>query len=63
VRVARRREPLSGLVTLALLAILVAYIVSRGMRRMGMAMSKNRTIGLMVVFVLVVLMLWGQSME
>jgi hypothetical protein len=48
---------------LALLAILCAYLVTRGMRRMGMKMSKNNTIGLMVVFVVVVLMLWGQSIK
>jgi hypothetical protein len=54
---------LSGLVTLALLAILCAYIVTRVMRRMGMGMSRNGTVGLMFVFVLVVLMLWGQTIK
>ncbi len=58
-----RREPLSGLVVLILLAILCAWIATKGMRRIGMAMSRDRTIGLMVVFVIVVLMLWGQSIS
>ncbi len=48
---------------LVLLAILCAWIVTKGMRRIGMGMSKNNTIGLMVVFVLVVLMLWGQNLN
>ncbi len=54
---------MSGLVTLALLAILCAYLATRGMRRMGMNLTKNNTIGLMVVFVIVVLMLWGQTIQ
>jgi hypothetical protein len=48
---------------LVLLAILCAWIVTKGMRRIGMGMSKNNTIGLIVVFVIVVLMLWGQSIS
>lgn len=54
---------MSGLVTLALLAILCAYLVPRALRRIGMTLSKNNTIGLVVVFVIVVLMLWGQSLQ
>jgi Ca2+/Na+ antiporter len=52
---------LSGLVTLALLAILLAFIVRRVLQRVGMGMSRDRTIALMVVFVIVALMLWGQQ--
>jgi hypothetical protein len=62
-RVAPEERTLSGLVTLALLAILCAYIVTRVMRRMGMGMSRNSTVGLMFVFVLVVLMVWGQTIK
>lgn len=54
---------MSGVVTLALLAILLAFIVSRVLGRMGMKISRDRTIGIMVVFVIVVLMLWGQSIR
>ncbi|MDN3359894.1 hypothetical protein [Actinomadura sp. DC4] len=54
---------MSGLVVLALLAILAAFIVTRVMRRIGMSMSRNSTFGLMFVFVVVVLMLWGQSFK
>jgi hypothetical protein len=50
----------SGVVTLALLAILVAFIVSRIAKRIGLGMSRDRVIGLMVVFVIVALMMWGQ---
>jgi uncharacterized membrane protein YeaQ/YmgE (transglycosylase-associated protein family) len=57
----QRREPLSGLVTLALLAILGAFIVTRIMRRIGLSMSRNSTFGFMFAFVVLVLMLWGQS--
>jgi hypothetical protein len=59
----RRREPLNGLVMLALLAILCAYLVTRVMRRIGLGMSRNNTFGLMFVFVVVVLMLWGQTIK
>ena len=48
---------------LVLLAILCAWIVTKVMRRIGIGMSKNNTIGLIVVFVIVVLMLWGQSIS
>ncbi|GAB3987511.1 hypothetical protein GCM10029978_106610 [Actinoallomurus acanthiterrae] len=51
---------MSGVVTLALLAILVAFIVSRVAKRIGLGMSRDRVIGLMVVFVIVALMMWGQ---
>lgn len=54
---------MSGLVTLALLAILLAFLVSRALRRMGMNISRDRLIGIMVIFVIVVLMLWGQSIQ
>jgi hypothetical protein len=57
----RRREPLNGLVTLALLAILGAFIVTRVMRRIGLGMSRSSTFGFMFAFVVLVLMLWGQS--
>jgi hypothetical protein len=59
----RRRESLSGLVTLALLAILGAWIVTRGMRRIGLSMSRSSTFGFMFAFVVLVLMLWGQSFK
>jgi len=52
---------LSGLVTLALLAILGAFIITRVMRRIGLSMSRNSTFGFMFAFVVLVLMLWGQS--
>ncbi|MCO6011233.1 hypothetical protein NE236_40420 [Actinoallomurus purpureus] len=52
---------MSGVVTLALLAILLAFIASRALKRVGLSMSRDRTIGLMVVFVIVVLMMWGQQ--
>lgn len=54
---------MSGVVTLALLAILLAFLISRGLRRMGMNISRDRTIGIMVVFVIVMLMLWGQAIQ
>lgn len=56
-----RERALSGVVTLALLAILLAFIVRHVLKRMGMGMSHDRTIALMVIFVIVVLMLWGQQ--
>ncbi|GAA4609149.1 hypothetical protein GCM10023195_36600 [Actinoallomurus liliacearum] len=52
---------MSGVVTLALLAILVAFIVSRVAKKVGLGMSRDRVIGLIVVFVIVVLMVWGQK--
>lgn len=54
---------MSGLVTLALLAILGAFIATRVMRKIGLSMSRNSTFGFMFAFVLVVLMLWGQSIK
>lgn len=54
---------MSGLVTLALLAIVAAFIVTRVMRRIGLGMSRNSTFGFMFAFVIVVLMLWGQSIK
>lgn len=47
--------------TLSLLAVLLAYLVSRALRRVGINVSRERLIGIMVVFVIVALMLWGQS--
>jgi uncharacterized membrane protein YeaQ/YmgE (transglycosylase-associated protein family) len=61
--VVRRRESLSGLVTLALLAILGAFIVTRIMRRIGLSMSRSNTFGFMFAFVVVVLMVWGQTLN
>lgn len=52
---------MSGLTTLALLAILAAFIITRLMRRIGLSMSRNSTFGFMFAFVVLVLMLWGQS--
>jgi hypothetical protein len=52
---------LSGLVTLALLAILAAFIVTRVMRRIGLSMSRSNTFGFMFAFVVLVLMVWGQK--
>lgn len=49
--------------TLALLAVLLAFLVSRALRRMGVNISRDRMIGIMVVFVIVTLMLWGQSIR
>jgi hypothetical protein len=54
---------LSGLVTLALLAIVGAFIVTRIMRRIGLSMSRSSTFGFMFAFVIVVLMLWGQTIN
>ncbi|GAA4634096.1 hypothetical protein GCM10023196_074270 [Actinoallomurus vinaceus] len=51
---------MSGVVTLALLAILLAFVVSRVAKRVGLGMSRDRVIGLMVVFVIVALMMWTQ---
>ncbi|MCO5993095.1 hypothetical protein [Actinoallomurus rhizosphaericola] len=42
------------------MAILLAFIVSRVAKRVGLGMSRDRLIGLMVIFVIVVLMVWGQ---
>jgi Co/Zn/Cd efflux system component len=56
-----RREPLSGLTTLALLAILAAFVVTRVMRRIGLGMQRNTTFAFMFAFVVLVLMLWGSS--
>jgi hypothetical protein len=56
-----RREPLSGLTTLALLAILAAFVVTRIMKRIGLSMQRNTTFAFMFAFVVLVLMLWGQS--
>jgi hypothetical protein len=54
---------LSGLVTLVLLAVLAAYVATRVLARVGVAISQNRRIGIMVVFVIVTLMLWGQTLN
>ncbi|HZE34688.1 MAG TPA: hypothetical protein VE198_25030 [Actinoallomurus sp.] len=54
---------MSGLVTLALLAILGAFIVTRIMRRIGLSMSRSNTFGFMFAFVVVVLMVWGQTLN
>ena len=61
--VVQRRESLSGLVTLALLAILGAFIVTRIMRRIGLGMSRSNTFGFMFAFVVLVLMVWGQTLN
>jgi hypothetical protein len=52
---------LSGLTTLALLAILAAFIITRVMKRIGLGMQRNTTFAFMFAFVVLVLMLWGQS--
>jgi hypothetical protein len=57
----RRREPLSGLTTLALLAILAAFVVTRIMRRIGLGMARNTMFAFMFAFVVLVLMLWGST--
>jgi hypothetical protein len=54
---------LSGLVTLALLAGLAGFIATRVLARLGVTISQNRRIGIMAVFVIVTLMLWGQSLN
>lgn len=54
---------MSGLVVLALLAILVAYIGVRLMRKIGLPLSRERMFGMMIVFVIVVLMVWGQHVK
>lgn len=59
----RRERTLSGLVTLVLLAILVGYIATRVLGRLGMTITQNRRMGIMFVFVVVTLMLWGQNLN
>lgn len=54
---------LSGLVTLVLLAVLTAYIATRVLTRLGVSITQNRRIGIMFVFVVVTLMLWGQTLN
>lgn len=54
---------MNGLVTLALLAILGAFIATRVMRRIGLSMSRQSTFMFMFAFVVLVLMLWGQSFK
>jgi hypothetical protein len=56
-----RREPLSGLTTLALLAILAAFVVTRIMKRIGLGMQRNTMFAFMFAFVVLILMLWGSS--
>ena len=52
---------MNGLVVLALLAILAAFIATRVMRRIGLSMQRSTTFGFMFAFVVLVLMLWGQQ--
>jgi hypothetical protein len=59
----RRERTLSGLVTLVLLAVLVGYIATRVLGRLGVTITQNRRIGIMFVFVVVTLMLWGQDLN
>jgi hypothetical protein len=54
---------LSGLVTLVLLAVLVGYLATRVLGRLGVTITQNRRIGIMFVFVVVTLMLWGQDLN
>lgn len=54
---------MSGLTTLALLAILAAFVVTRIMRRIGLSMQRSTTFAFMFAFVVLVLMLWGQNFE
>jgi hypothetical protein len=54
---------LSGLVTLVLLALLVGYVATRVLARLGVTVTSNRRTGIMFVFVIVTLMLWGQNLK
>lgn len=54
---------MSGLITLALLAVLAAYLVTRVLTRIGVTVTSNRRVGIMFVFVVVTLMLWGQDLN
>jgi hypothetical protein len=51
---------LNGLVVLALVTIVVAYIATRIMGRIGLSMSRSTTFGFMFAVVVLVLMVWGQ---
>jgi hypothetical protein len=59
----RRERTLSGLVTLVLLAVLVGYFATRVLGRLGVTITQNRRVGIMFVFVVVTLMLWGQTLN
>jgi predicted PurR-regulated permease PerM len=54
---------MSGLITLAILAGLVYFLFRWIKRRFKIKTSRNTNIGVIVVFVIVVLMLWGQSIQ
>jgi hypothetical protein len=51
----------SGLVLLALLAVLVAYFWTRLRRRFGLGVSGKHWTAAIVIFAMVVLALWANS--
>jgi hypothetical protein len=49
----------SGLILLVFLALIVAWLWTRGRRRIGLSVNGNTWIGVIVVFVFVVLLFWA----
>jgi hypothetical protein len=52
---------MTGIITLAVLAVLVSWVVSRVMRRLRIGSPRTLNAGVIVVFVLAVLLIWTQS--
>lgn len=52
---------MSGIVLLLVLAAVVAYVVARTRRRMGMVVTGSTWLAVMVGIVIVVLILWATS--
>lgn len=50
-----------GIVLLLVLAVIVAYVVARTRRRMGMVVTGKTWIAVMAAFVIIVLALWAAT--
>ena len=50
-----------GIILLLVLAAIVAYVVARTRRRMGLLVTGKTWLGVMVAFVIIVLALWAAT--
>lgn len=54
---------MTGIILLAVIAVLVLWLWGKVMGRMNMRLSKNGKIAIVFIFVVVVLALWGQTIK
>jgi hypothetical protein len=53
----------TGIISLLVMASLAAFCVAWVRRRMGLGVSRSTYVAAMVIFILVALALWGQTLS